>query len=192
MPLVRHVVLHLGGVEYIDSGGLGLLVRYFMRAQRSSGSLSVCAVSSKIDEVLRVTKLRSVFPPHETEASAITHAHRDFADATAATTVLCVDRSVDVAAYLREVLKAAGYRVLTAHNLPDALVLLVATQPTVVVLSSELRTMHGTRSADEFHRRASKGTVVELPHGFSGHDAGEAAQHVLNAVGAARLRMGSS
>ncbi len=186
MPLARHVVLHLGGVDYIDSGGLGLLVRYLMRAQRSSGSLSVCAVSPKIDEVLRVTKLRTVFPPYESEAAAITDAHRDGAaiDATG-TTVLCVDRSTDVGAYLRELLKAAGYRVLTAHNLPDALVLLVATKPKVVLISAEMNAMRSTHTAEEFHRLAAERAVVELPGGFSTHDAADAGREVLRAIDAA-------
>ncbi len=186
IPRTRHVVLHLGGIDYIDSGGLGLLVRYLSRTQRSSGSLSVCAVSPKIDEVLRVTKLKSVFPPYETEAAAISEAHKsDAAAGSAGATVLCADGSTDVSVYLRELLKAAGYRVLTANNLPDALILFIATKPKVVVLSSELYAMRGTRAADEFHRLATQGAVVELPKGFSGHEATEAAGEVLRAVAAA-------
>ena len=69
MPRTRHVVLHLGEVEFIDSGGLGLLVRYLVRAQRSTATLSVCAVSPKIDEVLRITKLKTVFPPYKPKRS---------------------------------------------------------------------------------------------------------------------------
>ena len=70
------VVLHLGGVDFIDSSGLGLLVRYMTRARSAGGALTLCAVSPKIDEVLKVTRLRAVLPPHETEAEAITAAYR--------------------------------------------------------------------------------------------------------------------
>src|SRR5262245_54249690 len=66
-----HVVLHLGGVEFIDSAGLGLLARCLTRAQNAGGSLKVCAVSSKVAEALRITRLQSVFHPYETEADAI-------------------------------------------------------------------------------------------------------------------------
>jgi anti-sigma B factor antagonist len=184
MPRTRHLVLHLGEVDFIDSCGLGLLVRNLVRARHGSGTLSVCAVSPKIDEVLRVTKLRSVFAPHETEAAAITEAHASDASGGEAPTVLCVDRSSDVATYLRELLKAAGYRVLSAHNLHDALILMVAARPAVVVLSAELKEARGTRSADEFHRLTSKLAMVALPAGFSGRDAGEASEDVLRAVGA--------
>jgi len=187
IPRTRHVVLHLGEVEFIDSSGLGLLVRYLARAQRSTATLSVCAVSPKIDEVLRITKLKTVFPPYETEALAITEVHRRDTthDDAAKTTVLCVDASSDVTAYIRELLKAAGYRALTALNLPDALVLLVATRPTVVVVSAELNGVRGTRAAEEFHRLAAARSLVLLPAGFSAQDAGHAASEVLSAVRAA-------
>jgi anti-sigma B factor antagonist len=191
----RHLVLHLGDVEFIDSCGLGLLVRYLVRAKHSSHTLTVCAVSPKIDEVLRVTKLRTVFPPYETEAAAITEAHRTDAASevnAGATTVLCVDVSADVSTYLRELLKAAGYRVLSAHNLPDALILLVASKPAVVVLSAELHALRGTRTAEEFHRLAAMRSVVALPHGFSSHDAGDASQDVLRAVGSHARRLTES
>ena len=115
----RHIVLDLSQVDFIDSSALGLLVRYFVRAKRSSSTLTVCAVSSKIDEVLRVTKLRTVFPPYETEAEAIADAHRTEAGpepGAGPPTVLCVDASADVSTYLRELLKAAGYRVLSAQS----------------------------------------------------------------------------
>jgi anti-sigma B factor antagonist len=187
IPRTRHVVLHLGGVEFIDSGGLGLLVRYLARAQRSTATLSVCAVSPKIDEVLRITKLRTVFPPYETEALAITEVHRRDTthDDAAKTTVLCVDASSDVTTYLRELLKVAGYRVLTALNVADALVLLVATSPSIVVVSAQLNAVRGTRAAEDFHRLAAARALVVLPDGFSARDAGDAAAEVLSAVRAA-------
>jgi anti-sigma B factor antagonist len=181
----RHLVLHLGEVDFIDSCGLGLLVRNLVRAKHGTGTLSVCAVSPKIDEVLRITKLKAVFTAFETEAAAISEAHANDVSAAlgaAAPTVLCVDSSADVETYLRELLKAAGYRVLSAHNLPDALILLVAANPAAVVISAELHDARGTRTADEFHRLASAGAVVTLPPGFSGHDAAEASDEVLRAV----------
>ena len=92
-----------------------------------------------------------------------------------------MDESPDVLTYLRELLKEAGYRTLTAANLPDALILLKATRPKIVVIGAELRTA-GTQASEEFKNVASAGTVVELPAGFSRQDAGEAAQQVLQAL----------
>ena len=88
----------------------------------------------------------------------------------------------DVLTYLREVLKEAGYRTLTAANMPDALILLKATRPRIVVIGAELRAASGTLAAQEFNSIAGAGAIVELPPGFSGQDAGDAAQQVLQAV----------
>ena len=184
LPDTPHVLLHLGGVDFIDSGGLGLIARYLTRPQDRRGTLKVCAVSPKIDDVLRITRLKSVFQPYATEADSIADLHRGSQGIDAAfdnPDVLCVDESPDVLTYLRELLKEAGYRTLTAANLPDALILLKATRPKIVVIGAELRTAEhaGVRRVQE---RRERGKVVELPAGFSGQDAGEAAQQVLQAL----------
>ena len=184
LPDTPHVLLHLGGVDFIDSGGLGLIARYLTRPQDRRGTLKVCAVSPKIDDVLRITRLKSVFQPYLTEADSITDLHRGSQGIDAAfdnPDVLCVDESPDVLTYLRELLKEAGYRTLTAANIPDALILLKATRPKIVVIGAELRTAE-RQSSDEFMNIASAGKVVELPAGFSAQDAGEAAQQVLQAL----------
>ncbi len=177
-------------MEFIDSGGLGLIARYLTRAQEGQGTLKVCAVSAKIDDVLRITRLKSVFQPYETEADSIadTYSSSKRHDTSLDDPdVLCVDESPDVLTYLRELLKEAGYRTLTAANVPDALILLKATHPKIVVIAAELRSAV-TGAAEEFNRLASNGAVVELPPGFSGQDAGEAAEQVLQAVRAGGTR----
>jgi anti-anti-sigma factor len=184
LPKAPHVLLHLGGVEFIDSGGLGLIARYLMRAEEGQGSVKVCAVSSKINDVLRITRLKSVFQPYETEADSIADIHRSaHREDTSLENpdVLCVDESPDVLTYLRELLKGAGYRTLTAANVPDALILLKAMHPKIVVIGAELRAAD-TGIAEEFNRIASAAKVVELPSGFSSQDAGVAAQQLLQAL----------
>ena len=185
LPDTPHVLLHLGAVDFIDSGGLGLIARFLTRPQDRRGTLKVCAVSPKIDDVLRITRLRSIFQPYETEADSIAAIHRE---ATSVDTpvedadVLCVDESPDVLTYLREVLKEAGYRTLTANNMADALILLKATHPKTVVIGAELRAAAEAATTNEFNSVASASSIVELPPGFSGQDAGEAAQQVLQAL----------
>jgi anti-anti-sigma factor len=183
LPESPHVLLHLGAVDFIDSGGLGLIARYLTRPQDRRGSLKVCAVSPKIDDVLRITRLKSVFQPYATEADSIADIHRggQGVDAFENPDVLCVDESQDVLTYLRELLKEAGYRTLTAANIPDALILLKATHPRIVVIGAEFGRAV-TQASAEFRSIASAGKVVELPAGFSEQDAGEAAQQVLEAL----------
>jgi hypothetical protein len=81
--------------------------------------------------------------------------------------------------------------VVSTQNLPDALILMVAAQPAVVVISAELQAAGGTRTADEFHRQAATRGLVTLPPGFSGHDAAEASGEVLRAVRAHLSRAGA-
>lgn len=100
LPLNSRILLHLGAVDYIDSGGLGLLVRCLTRVQNASGQSSVCALSPKVSEVLRVTRLDSVLGPYYAEADAIVSAHTETAPAAASALVLCADTSPDVLAGL--------------------------------------------------------------------------------------------
>ena len=185
MPFSAHILLHLGAIDFIDSAGLGLLARYLTRVQNARGTLKICAVSPKIDDVLRVTRLKALFQPYDTEADPIAEVHRNARDTDSSpgrSDILCVDESEDVLAYLRGLLREAGYRAITASNLPDALILLKATGPKVVVINADLRAVRTTRAASEFHKTADAGAVVELPSGFSAHDAADAARQVLTAI----------
>jgi anti-anti-sigma factor len=176
------ILLHLGKVDFVDSAGLGMLVRYLTRAQNASGALRICAVSPSVDRVLTVSRLKPVLQPFDSEGQAIADAHKAGRDAFAAPDVLCVDDSHDVLAYLRELLRSDGHRATTASNLPDAVILLSAIRPRVVVIGASLGAAEGTRSADEFRRLSARCARVDLPPGFARQEAGEAAQHVLAAV----------
>jgi anti-anti-sigma factor len=186
LPLHARVVLNLAGVESVDSEGLGLLVRYSTRARRGRGALAVCAVTARMREILAATRLDDVLQPYDTEADALIDVHRPDAvrDASfAATTILCVDRSPDLLAYLRELLKHAGYRAMTAANVPDALILLRATRPAIVItVGAQPSDRAATSAADEFRQLANVRHVVELPPGFASKDPGDAARHVLAAI----------
>jgi anti-sigma B factor antagonist len=187
LPTNPRILLHLGEIDFIDSAGLGLLVRCLTRVQNAAGQLSICALSPKVSDVLRITRLDSVLKPHFTEADAIASAHSDAQSSPSpGTLVLCTDTSSDVLAYLRGLLKGAGHRVVTAENLHDALILLKTMRPPVVVMSAGLHAMRGTASAEEFHRRVPPHGLVVLPPAFSSHDAGDAASALLGEILAIR------
>ena len=188
LPMNSRLLLHLGGIDYIDSGGLGMLVRCLTRVQNAAGQLSICALSPKVSEVLRITKLDTVLKPYIAEADAIASAHSEpqASDNTAGALVLCADTSPDVLAYLRGLIKSAGLRVVTAENLHEGLILLKTMRPTVVVIGAGLNAARGTASAEEFQRRLPPSGPVVLPAGFSSRDAGEAAGVVMREI-AARL-----
>jgi anti-anti-sigma factor len=186
LPFGPHIVLNLADVDFLDSSGLGLLTRYFIRMRNARGGLKLCAVSPKIAEVLRVTHLHKVFEPYASEGDAI-DAFYERTDSAGASfrfhaDILCVEPSADVQAYIRELLIQAGYGVQTAGNLPDALILLQATRPKVLVINADLRAARQTQTATKFNRLADHVAVVELPADFSTHDAGEAGRQLLDRV----------
>jgi len=188
LPLRPWILLHLGDVDFIDSSGLGLLVRYLARARHARGNVKVCAPSQRLREALKVTHLDRVIDCYESEADAITAFYDRTKTGAVETTqadILCVANSPDVLAYVRELLTQAGYGVLAAGNLPDALVLLSATRPNLVIIDAQLWAMRGTRTADTFHKLADSVRLVELPADFSAQDASEAGRLLLDRVRAA-------
>jgi len=88
-----------------------------------------------------------------------------------------------VLAYLRELVRNHGHRATTASNLPDAVILLSAMRPRVVVVGEFSGAAWETRSASEFRRLTAACSVVELPAGFARQEAGDAAEKLLAALG---------
>lgn len=67
----NRVVLHLAGIEQIDSEGLAALVGLFISARNRSGELKLADLSPKCRELLRVTRLDEIFGTYKSEAEAI-------------------------------------------------------------------------------------------------------------------------
>ena len=71
LPLTRHLVLDLSGVEMIDSAGLGELVVLFMRTQASRCGFKLAAPRPEIQELLQLTNLTSVMEICPTVSEAV-------------------------------------------------------------------------------------------------------------------------
>jgi anti-sigma B factor antagonist len=67
----NRLVLHLAGIEQIDSEGLAALVGLFISARNRGGELKLCDLSSKTRELLRVTRLDKVFEIYQSEGEAV-------------------------------------------------------------------------------------------------------------------------
>jgi anti-sigma B factor antagonist len=65
------VVLNLTGLEYLDSSGVGELVRNYLSIVKHGGVMKVVGLAPKVEEILRVTQLYQVFPEFPDEASAL-------------------------------------------------------------------------------------------------------------------------
>lgn len=67
----RKIVLNLAGVPSMDSGGLGELVRCSLIVQREKGAIGLVNLTSKITNLLTITKLLTVFETFESEQAAL-------------------------------------------------------------------------------------------------------------------------
>jgi anti-sigma B factor antagonist len=65
------ILLNLGGVGYIDSSGIGELVSSYTAVNKEGGTLKLLNLTQKIQDLLAITKLLTVFDVYEDEAEAL-------------------------------------------------------------------------------------------------------------------------
>ena len=65
------ILLNLGDVSYVDSAGLGEIVRTYTTVSRQGGSLKLLSLTKRITDLLAITKLLTVFETFDTESDAI-------------------------------------------------------------------------------------------------------------------------
>ena len=63
-------VLNLEKLEYMNSSGLNVFVSILTKSRNNNGDVIICCVSEKINQLLIITKLNSVFTVTETENEA--------------------------------------------------------------------------------------------------------------------------
>ena len=66
-----NIVLNLTKLEYLDSSGIGELVRNYMTTIKRGGAMRVVGLAPRVEEILKVTQLYQVFPECPDEASAV-------------------------------------------------------------------------------------------------------------------------
>jgi anti-sigma B factor antagonist len=67
----KDIVLNLSSLKYLDSSGIGELARVYVTVVKQSGQMKVVGLSSRIEEVLRITQLYQVFPEFPDEEAAL-------------------------------------------------------------------------------------------------------------------------
>jgi anti-sigma B factor antagonist len=65
------LLLNLANVPYMDSGGLGEVVRSYTTVKRAGGDLKLVNATKRISDLLTITKLITVFEVFDDEASAV-------------------------------------------------------------------------------------------------------------------------
>ncbi|HYX41737.1 MAG TPA: STAS domain-containing protein [Pyrinomonadaceae bacterium] len=67
----KKILLNLADVGYVDSSGIGELVSSYTTIGRESGQLKLLNLTQKIQDLLAITKLLTVFDVYEDEATAL-------------------------------------------------------------------------------------------------------------------------
>ena len=67
----RKIMLNLADVPYVDSAGLGEIVRTYTTVSRQGGSLKLLNLTKRITDLLAITKLLTVFETFDTESEAV-------------------------------------------------------------------------------------------------------------------------
>ena len=67
----KKILLNLAEVPYVDSAGLGEIVRCYTTVSRKGGRLKLLNLTKKIQDLLAITKLLTVFETYESEDEAV-------------------------------------------------------------------------------------------------------------------------
>jgi len=186
------IVLNLADVGFIDSSGLGTIVRALANTRQARGELKLCDVPQNVRKILDMTRLSTVFDAHDTEEKAVAAFYGPGARAEAPVrtgrSILCLDSNIDLLAYLRELLLRAGYDVQSACLVNDARLLMRVTRFDLLLIGPDKLASGGLPQA--FQDACAKLPVIELGKEFSTTDAGDGA--ALLAMIEARLGTKSS
>jgi anti-sigma B factor antagonist len=77
----KQILLNLAEVNYIDSAGLGQMVSAFTSVRKQGGELKLLKLTSKVHDLMQITRLYTVFDILDDEALAV----KAFAQTVAAT-----------------------------------------------------------------------------------------------------------
>ncbi len=67
----KNIQLNLGGVKYIDSTGIGELIANYTTVSRQGGQLKLLNLTDRVQNLLVITKLLTVFDTYDNEAEAL-------------------------------------------------------------------------------------------------------------------------
>lgn len=67
----KNIILNLAKVDYVDSAGLGEMMRCFITLRKAGGDFKLLSPNRRIIDLLSITKLLNVFDVYDSESSAI-------------------------------------------------------------------------------------------------------------------------
>ena len=67
----KHILLNFSGLEYMNSGGIGMLVTLLVRANRHKQNLMACGLDDHYRQIFELTRLDEAIGIHDSEADAL-------------------------------------------------------------------------------------------------------------------------
>jgi anti-anti-sigma factor len=181
----KKFVLQLQEVDFLDSGGLGALVRLLGSLRAHRGDLKLCQLSPFLLKVFTTTNLSATFHTYASEKEAIeAFFHRQHqphgSPHSSKPKILCVDDSAELLAYLSALLKQSGFEVFTTKNLGDAATFMCATKPALVICGPA--TQANRSMLEKFRKTYSNVELLLLPPDFIATDASEASSTLVSQI----------
>ena len=65
------IALDLANLKYMNSSGLNSMIQLLTKARKDGGEVVICNMNKKINELLLITKLNTLFKVVDTEAEAV-------------------------------------------------------------------------------------------------------------------------
>ena len=179
------LVLNVGEVNYVDSSGMGLIVRFLWHTRTRGGDLRLAGPTPFVTKLLEMTKLSAVFRIYPDEEAAIVSFLKEGATTPAESAntgprVLFLDPSPDTCAFVRALLTRHGYRVLSTGLMGDAKILLSASTVDVIVLGPDCGSLSSPSTVNILHQLAPSAKTVVLEREFKSRAADEAGTALLD------------
>jgi anti-sigma B factor antagonist len=181
----KQFVLQLEDVTFLDSGGLGALVRLVGTLRAARGDLKLCQLSPFLKKVFETTKLAGVFHIYASEKEAIDsfsqrQPHSQTSPHPSTPKVLCVESSGDLLAYLSALLKRSGYDVMTTKNLGDASTFVKAAKPALIICGPSAQS--NASVFEKFRLSHPNVELLLLPLDFHATEASEAGVNLVHRI----------
>jgi len=179
------LVLNVGEVNYVDSSGMGLIVRFLWHTRTRGGDLRLAGPTPFVTKLLEMTKLSAVFRIYPDEEADIVSFLKEGATTPAESAntgprVLFLDPSPDTCAFVRALLTRHGYRVLSTGLMGDAKILLSASTVDVIVLGPDCGSLSSPSTVNILQQLAPSAKTVVLEREFKSRAADEAGTALLD------------
>ena len=181
------IVLNMSEVDRLDSTGIGLLVRYAANLRKRGGDIRLAAPPQFIVTLLKLANLSSYLHVDTTEEDAIVsflkrNPHQKTAE-NRGPSVLILDQSADLCAFVRTVLAQHGFDVKTTCSIRDAKILLKVDQVDYILVGAGTPHLSAETAVATLQALAPKAAAYHLGADFHCRDAHEATESLLKLFG---------